>query len=376
VEPSATPVDAAERSVMPLLDDLQPLKLGLFGTNCSGGLTMTEAETTYEVTWEHTLKIARRAEEAGFDALIPIARWKGFGGATDFNGTNFDTFTWAAALAASTERIAVVSTSHLPTVHPIVAAKSAATIDHVSRGRFALNLVMGWFTSEMEMFGVAQRGHTDRYAFGQEWLDVTRALWTDTEPFDYDGEYVTVKEAVSKPKPVQRPHPVLINAGNSPAGLDFSARNVDINFAAVHSIDEARDYSARARSLARDTYGRTMSVMMSAFVICRDTEEEAHQVRQHILEKGDYVGAAKLAQTLGVQSASFDAQVRAGLDPFVLSFGAYTIVGTPAQVADQLVELSRAGMDGVVLAFLDYHEELAYFDENVMPLLREAGVRR
>jgi dimethylsulfone monooxygenase len=370
----AAEADPAARRGMPLFNE-QPLKLGLFGINCSGGLTMTEAETSYEVTWEHTSKIARKADEVGFEALIPIARWKGFGGATDFNGTNFDTYTWAAGLAAQTENIAVVATSHLPTVHPIVAAKQATTIDHVSGGRFALNLVMGWFTSEMEMFGVEQRGHHDRYAFGQEWVDVVRGLWTSDEPVDFAGEYVTVTEAVSWPKPLQQPNPVLINAGNSPAGLDFSARNVDINFAAAHSLEEARTYSARVRDLARTEYRRSLSVMMSAFVICRDTEAEARQVQAHILEKGDYAGARNLATTLGLQSSSFDSQVSAGLDPFVLSFGAYTIVGNPEQVAEQLVELSRAGMDGVILAFLDYYEELTYFDEHVMPLLRQAGVR-
>ncbi|MEQ3549772.1 LLM class flavin-dependent oxidoreductase [Pseudonocardia nematodicida] len=374
----AAPPPSAEpngRAGMPLFNE-QPLKLGLFGINCSGGLTMTEAETTYEVTWEHTSKIAKKADEVGFEALIPIARWKGFGGSTDFNGTAFETYTWAAALAAQTENIAIVATSHLPTVHPIVAAKQAATIDHVSGGRFALNLVMGWFTSEMEMFGVVQRGRTDRYAFGDEWLGVVRDLWTSDDPVDFAGEYVTVADAVSKPRPLQQPHPVLINAGNSPAGLDFSARNVDINFAAAHTLDDARTYSARIRDLAWREYRRSMSVMMSAFVICRDTEEEARQVRAHILEKGDYVGARNLATTLGMQSSSFDSQVSAGLDPFVLSFGAYTIVGTPEQVASQLVDLSRAGIDGVALAFLDYLEELTHFDENVMPLLREAGIRR
>jgi alkanesulfonate monooxygenase SsuD/methylene tetrahydromethanopterin reductase-like flavin-dependent oxidoreductase (luciferase family) len=360
---------------MPLFDD-QPLKLGLFGINCSGGLTMTEAPTTYEVTWEHTTEIAQQADRMGFEALVPIARWKGFGGSTNFNGTSFETYAWAAGLAASTENITIVSTSHLPTTHPIVAAKAAATIDHISRGRFALNLVMGWFTPEMEMFGVSQRGHTDRYQYGQEWLEIVRRLWTEDDPFDFEGEYLRVKDAVSLPKPLQKPHPVLINAGNSPAGLDFSARNVDVNFAAVDTVEKARDYTKRARELAFTEYKREMSVMMSAFVICRDTEEEAMRVRQQILDLGDYVGARNLASVLGVQSSSFNDQVHSGLDSFVLSFGAYPIIGTPEQVADQLIQLSKAGMDGVIMAFLDYNEELKEFDKKVMPLLRQAGVRK
>lgn len=368
-------VDEIRRQNMPLFNE-QPLKLGLFGINCSGGLTMTEAPTTYEVTWEHTTAIAQRADRMGFEALVPIARWKGFGGSTDFNGTSFETYAWAAGLAAETENITIVSTSHLPTTHPIVAAKASATIDHISHGRFALNLVMGWFTPEMEMFGVSQRGHTDRYQYGEEWVQIVRRLWTENEPFDFEGEYLRVKDAVSFPKPIQKPHPVLINAGNSPAGLDFSARNVDINFAAVDSVEKAREYATRARELAFKEYQRELSVMMSAFIICRDTEKEAQQVKQQILDHGDYVGARNLAEVLGVQSSSFNDQVHSGLDPFVLSFGAFPIIGNPEQVADKLIQLSNAGMDGVVMAFLDYNEELAYFDEKVMPLLRQAGVRK
>ncbi len=152
-----------ERPNCPLYND-QKLKLGLFGTNCSNGLTVSHAATTYRATWEHSLAIARRTDAMGFEMLVPIARWRGFGGTTDFNGTCFETYTWAAALAAATERIMVFSTSHVPTVHPIVAAKQCVTVDHISGGRFGLNLVMGWFTPEMEMFGAPQREHDERYA--------------------------------------------------------------------------------------------------------------------------------------------------------------------------------------------------------------------
>jgi dimethylsulfone monooxygenase len=360
---------------MPLFND-QPLKLGLFGMNCSGGLTMTEAPTTFDVTWDEMTRIARRADALGLEALVPIARWRGFGGKTDFNGTSFETYAWAAGLAAETTQIGIVATSHLPTMHPIVAAKAATTIDHISRGRFALNLVMGWFTPEMEMFGVAQRGHTDRYQYGEEWAHIVRHLWEDDAPLTFEGEYLRVHDAVSSPKPVQTPRPVLINAGNSTAGLDYSARNVDVNFAAVNSVDHAREYAARAKGLAFREYDRELSVMMSAFVICRDTDREAEEARRAILDAGDYEGARNLAEILGVQSASFHEQVSAGLDPFVLSFGAYPIVGSPERVAAELESLSDAGMDGVLMAFLDYDRELEYFGERVMPLLRERGLRR
>ena len=79
------------------------------------------------------------------------------------SSVNYETYTWAAAVAASTERIACVSTSHVQMVHPLFAAKQATTIDHVSNGRFGLNIICGWFAPEMEMFGGKMMEHDTRY---------------------------------------------------------------------------------------------------------------------------------------------------------------------------------------------------------------------
>ena len=98
-----------------------------------------------------------------FEALVPVGRWRGFGGTTDFNGEGFEWFTWAAGIAAATDRAGVFSTSHVPTIHPILAAKQAMTVDHISEGRFALNVVTGWHQAEIEMFGAPLLAHDERY---------------------------------------------------------------------------------------------------------------------------------------------------------------------------------------------------------------------
>ena len=90
------------RETNPLLND-QPMKLGLFGINCSGGLIMSHAPSSFEITWEHQKSIARQADELGFEALVPVARWKGFGGSTNFNGNCFETYTWAAGISEATQ---------------------------------------------------------------------------------------------------------------------------------------------------------------------------------------------------------------------------------------------------------------------------------
>jgi alkanesulfonate monooxygenase SsuD/methylene tetrahydromethanopterin reductase-like flavin-dependent oxidoreductase (luciferase family) len=366
-------VDRTETN--PLFGD-QKMKLGLFGINCSYGLIMSHAPSSYRVTWEHTKEIAQRADRLGFDVLVPVARWKGFGGSTNFNGNCFETYTWAAGIAEATERIAVAATSHLPTVHPIVAAKSATTIDHISGGRFALNLVMGWVPPEMEMFGGEQREHDERYAFGQEWIDYATKLWTEPGSFDIDWEYFQGNLLEAYPKPHQAPRPALLNAGNSAAGIEFSARNVDINFASLDTLDNIRAYTDEVRSKARDDYQRDIQVMTYGLVVCRDTEEEAKRAFQQVVDEGDWGAAGNVIKIAGSgASQSFDHAVKKMQERFIAGWGGYPVVGTAEQVTEQLADLNEAGMQGMIFGLVDYNEELEYFGENVMPLLRQAGLR-
>ena len=89
--------------VHPLKRSPHKLKLGVFGLNVSSGCSMTERQDTLKVEWDESVKIAQLAEQAGIEAVIPVARWKGMGGKVNFNHRNFETFTWAAGLAAKTE---------------------------------------------------------------------------------------------------------------------------------------------------------------------------------------------------------------------------------------------------------------------------------
>ena len=133
------------RLLNPLFND-NKLKLGLFGVNVSNGCAITTAEDRHMVTWPTNLGDSPNGGQYGYEAMVPVARWRGFGGESNFNGTNFETYTWAAGLGQATKDICVLTTSHVPTIHPIVAAKQATTVDHITNGRFALNIVCGWFT--------------------------------------------------------------------------------------------------------------------------------------------------------------------------------------------------------------------------------------
>jgi dimethylsulfone monooxygenase len=373
--PAAETAPLVDRATTnPMFND-QKMKLGLFGTNCSFGLIMSHAPTTYEVTWKHTVEIAQRADALGFEALVPVARWKGFGGTTNFNGNCFETYSWAAGLAQATENIAIFATSHLPTVHPIVAAKAATTIDHISGGRFGLNLVMGWVTPEMEMFGGEQRHHDQRYAFGQEWIDYVDKLWTEPGSFSVHGEFFDGDDIESYPKPYQAPRPALINAGNSKSGIEFSARNVDFNFASLDTLENMKAYTTAIVAKARDEYQRTITPMTYGLVVCRDTEKEAKADFQRVIDDGDWGAAGNVINmALSGASQSFD-HAREFKERFIAGWGGYPIVGTAEQCVEEIGKLNDAGMNGIIMGMIDYNEEMKYFGDNVMPLLKQAGLR-
>ena len=211
--------------------DQHKLKLGLFGLNCSGGLSATLAPERWEGTWEQNLAAAHMADEAGLDFLLPLGRWKGYGGETDHNGANFETLTWASGILAATKNIMAFGTVHVPLFNPIVAAKQMVTADQIGGGRFGLNIVCGWNVGEFAMAGVEMNAHEERYEQGQEWVDIVTRAWTSDVPFDYEGKHYSVKGALMKPKPVSGNRPLVVSAANSDRGREFAARNSDITVA-------------------------------------------------------------------------------------------------------------------------------------------------
>ncbi|ENN83756.1 putative monooxygenase protein (plasmid) [Rhizobium freirei PRF 81] len=354
------------------------LKLGVFGTNCSSACAITTAESTFEPTFEHNVEIAKKLEAAGWECMVPIARWRGFGGPTNFNGVNMDTFTWAAALAAVTTKLQFFSTTHIPTLNPIVATKMATTIDNISKGRYGLNLVTGWFTPEMEMFGVPMMEHDTRYEYATEWMEIVESLWTKNG-VTFDGQFLKVKDAFSEPKPYNKEtgRPVLICAGSSGKGLHFTAKFCDFNFGFMQDMESGAAWVKKVKELAREEYKRELGTFTACPVVVRETEKEARDYYDYYVnQKGDWEACENICEVLQVQSQNHSAEMYQKFkERFIAGWGGYPIVGTPEQVADKLVGLSNTGVDGALLTMVDYNEELPFFNDRVMPLLKQAGLR-
>lgn len=375
-----TRADSLREVRHPVYND-RALRLGTFSSNLSGGCAISTIDGVLEARWDQSLALARMGDEMGFEALVPVGRWRGFGGETNFNGAGFECFTWAAGMASATERAGLFVTSHVPTIHPVMAAKQAATVDHISRGRLALNIVTGWHTPEIEMFGAKQYPHDERYRVAQEWFDIVRALWSSHEPVDYEGKYFQVVDASIAPQPLQDPYPVVMNAGGSGAGRHFGARNCDVAFVVSdigqHSLDGLGAKVADLKRLAYEEYGRELKVWTNAYVVQEDTEEEARRfLDYYVNQRGDWVAAENLVSSMGVNSQSIALETIQEMKfHFIAGWAGYPIVGTKEQVADTLIGLAGVGLDGVLLSWPRYIADMARFQAETHPLLVQAGVR-
>ncbi|MET0376644.1 MAG: LLM class flavin-dependent oxidoreductase [Rhizorhabdus sp.] len=364
------------RSTNPFFND-QPFKIGLFAYLHQGGMALTKAPERWDGSWDNIETMARMADQAGMDYLIPIANWKGWKGEVVHRRHSFETLTHAAALAGVTKNIGLVATVHAPLVPPIFAAKALTTIDHASRGRAALNIVCGWNKADFDAFGVPRLEHDERYEHGLEWYEIITRILREGggEDFDYDGKYFRdLKGIAGEPASLQQPHPAIISAAYSPAGRDFAIKTSDILMTGIGSVASAAAEIADIRR-REDEAGRTkaLTVIGTVWVTCRETREEAERFNQYYaVEQADDIA---IDAFVGERSANASAPAADTQRRRFGAAGGGLIVGTPEDLVEQFVELKKAGMDGVALLTLNYVNDLPLITDRVMPLMEKAGLR-
>lgn len=350
--------------------------LGTFASNCSGGMSVTQIDERWNNSWDNNLRLARLLDEAGIDFMLPIARWIGYGGATDFHGSVLETVSWAAGLLASTQRLTVFATLHTSANHPVVVAKQIATLDHIGRGRAGLNIVAGWNRPEYEALGLTlPTDHETRYGYAQEWFDIVEKLWTHPAPFDWHGKYFDLKRTYGLPAPWDGRPPIL-NAAGSGQGREFALRNADFLF--TPAIDLARSQAEVAELKHKAAaVGREVGVLTFSHVVCRPTEREAQAFHKHFAnDRADWAAVDNLVALQFANAQSFPHDLLALIrDRMAAGHGGYPLTGTPEQVADGICALAAAGFKGTTLSFVDYAEEFPYFRDNVLPILEARGIR-
>ena len=363
-------------SCAPMLNQNR-LKLGTFSANCSSGMAVTKVTERWENNWENNLDLVQQCDEAGIEFMLPIARWIGYGGDTDFHGDVLETVTWAAGLAAHSQNIQIFATVHTAFNHPIVVAKQLATLDQLSNGRIGLNVVAGWNKPEYDAFGVdLPSEHSDRYAMAQEWFDYVTRLWKEDHAFDWDGTFFRGKGVYGRPHPIQSRIPV-INAAASEEGRAFAMRNADFLFTPVFDFAQARATVDEISQKSADA-GRNVDVLTFCSVVCRPTQQEAEDyLHWYANENADWDAVDNLMTLQGMHAQSFTKEALSMFrDRFAAGHGGFPLVGTPDHIARQLALLSETGIAGTTLSFVDYATEFPYFRQEVLPRLEAKGLRQ
>lgn len=356
------------------------LKLGMFGANCSSGRFVTKAPERWSGSWDDNVRLAQMADEAGIDFLLPIGRWKGYGGDTDYQGATWETITWASGLLAQTKRITIFGTVHAALFPPLIAAKQIVTADHIGHGRFGLNVVCGWNEGEFEMFGVKPGDHDRRYRLGQEWLDVLKLIW-EKDDFDFKGEFFDLKGVREKPKPYSGTRPLIMNAGQSGEGRAFALRNSDAWFTTTRlpsmhqaSLEHASQVVQAAKAEARSV-GNEIGAYTVGVVVCRPTPKEAEDYFRYITDEAADWNAIDSILTMKGYIKRSPEEVDRFRREYSVGNGGLPMVGSPDDVAGFLATVSAAGFDGAGLSFANYADELPFFAAEVLPRLERLGLR-
>jgi FMNH2-dependent dimethyl sulfone monooxygenase len=356
------------------------LKLGIFCINTAPALTTVPE--LFKPDWKQCLRVAQMADDAGFEVAVPIARWKGYvdGEFEHASHEVVDPFIFAAAVAQATTRIGVFATTHAPTVHPLVVAKQAATIDAVSGGRFGMNIVGGWNRREFEMFGIDMLGHNERYEYLAEWLTLIRRLWSEHQEFDFESEWFSMKAALSRPQPLRGARVPIMNAGYSDTGMHFAARHSDIGLIGLfgENREQWRAQVDKYKQLASGTYGRQMQVWTNIQLVLKDGDEEARDyVRHYSEEKVDGRAVDSFISTMAREnSVAEDSDQMRFLRRTVAVGAGMPVVGNAATVTRILEDISAAGIDGIILSAIDYEDSLQRLTRDVLPCLEDLGLRQ
>jgi dimethylsulfone monooxygenase len=327
-----------------------------------GGWLRNVEDENMEASWSYVSRLARRSEELGFDlSLIAELNLNDIKGV---DAPSLDAWSTSAALAAVTRTLELMIAVR-PTFHnPALLAKQAANIDHISNGRLSLNVVSSWWEQEARMYGVNFEKHDDRYARTSEWLDVVDGVWSQ-DHFSLSGKFYNVENNVLQPKPVSKPRPVIYAGGESEAAKNLIAQKCD---AYVMHGDPPAKVAAKIADMSERRARFNLPPLqfgVAGYAAVRDTEAEAKQelaritdVRQNAAGYANYeqwLKGTQLEQRMSIEEYSVSNRgLRSGL------------VGTPAQVQEQVARFEEAGVNLLLLQFSPQLEEMERFSEAVI----------
>ncbi len=343
--------------------------LGLFLPVANGGWILSRNKPELDGSYAYNRQCAVLAEAAGLDFIMSMSKFRGYGGETKHWDSSLDPIVLMAALSEVTQKTRIVTTLHTLLQNPAVAAKMMATLQQVSGGRAGLNVVTGSYKGEFAQMGAWPEdvNHDQRYDLAYEWVRAVKALWSE-DSVTLKGDYFTLDDCESWPKPEQRPF--LVCAGSSEIGMRLTSEEMDAIFLSGGTGAELAKNSDRAKAIASE-YGRNIRTY-SMMTLVIDESDAAAKSRAELYAAGLDEGAlAGMMRAYGFLDAEigkendFTRKARS-------SFMSAQIVGSAKSVTEQLGDLLEvSGTDGLMLIFDDYLKALPVFGAEILPVLRE-----
>jgi FMN-dependent oxidoreductase (nitrilotriacetate monooxygenase family) len=379
--------------------------------------------------------LAQRAEAALFDSIFLADQLALGGDVAQAPRTWLEPITVLAALATATCRVGLIATASTTYTEPFNLARQFASIDHISQGRAAWNIVTSWLAAAAENYGGAgQVSHADRYARGEEFMAVVNALWDSwaadaiiddraagiyarggrIRPINHRGDFYKVEGPLNLPRCPQG-RPVLVQAGSSDTGRRFAARHADAVFTAHMAKATAQEFYADLKRLAA-AEGRVpeeILILPGLSPMIAETETKAHRLARELNELSDpEVGRKRLSGRFGghdfshlpldrplstadfpdpalVEAARSRTEVilnlvrrdrptlRQLLGYLAGARGHFVTAGTPEQIADLIEDWFTDGAaDGFNVMPPLLPEQLDIFSSELIPILQRRGLFR
>lgn len=343
--------------------------------NLAGGFLTTEYPHEDQWDWEYNKKVIKLAENAGFKYALSPCRYFSSHSADH----SLEAITTAAALVATTDKIELISAIHTGLWHPGPIANSVITGDHISNGRFHINIIAGWFKEEYTGFGEPWLEHDERYVRTEEFIRVLKGLWEsgrNNEPFNFNGRFYNITNALSKPGP--KGNPLIFQAGNSEAAKKVAARVSDVFFLNGNYLSDAKKIIDDVKAYAKEFGTEPPRFAINSFLLCEDTEKKAKNILEQIIDQApkqtlkafkEQVKEAGQSSPEG-EGMWADAELH---DLVQWNNGFRTgLIGTKEQIVERIRQLDDIGIDIVLMSALNYTEDLPQFGEEILPLIREA----
>lgn len=341
--------------------------VGCFFPNGKTGAVFSDylLEVNPEPNAQSLLGLARSCESIGLDWVLIADGWVGLDRLSEslqHASPMLHAPTLGAVLLAGTERIGVVTTMHTDIHKPAHVARIGASLDAIGGGRWGWNIVTDQ-PNQAPLFGQTPLPHDDRYEVAQEFTDHVKELWHNEEPIDVRGEYYTVRGRLKTPHIVQRPHPLLVNAAASPAGMRFAARHCDVLMTSAPTVEHAAQVRATMDELLVEA-GREpheLDVVVTGKCLVRPTQAEAEDEWARIVDRLNIDVALDQLGTMYSGDAAMPAREA---DRELLEAarrvgeGAWfnDMVGSPETVAERLIALREVGIAGIAMQFLRWSD--------------------